>query len=44
LREGAYVLVNGSQMELKGETGALIFKVNEDPVKVDPGADLSHLM
>lgn len=44
LREGAYLLINGSNMELRGETGALIFNSGEEPQELEENCDLSYLL
>lgn len=44
LREGAYVVVNGRNMELKGQTGALIFEHQKTPLEIEAGKDLSYLL
>jgi dipeptidase E len=44
LREGAYLLVNGRQMQLKGTTGALLFQSGEPPKPLAKGDDLGYLL
>lgn len=44
LREGAYLVVNGNSMELKGKTGALIFEHQKTPLEIEAGKDLSYLL
>lgn len=44
LREGAYIVVNGMQAELRGAKGGVIFEADEEPQVVDPGNDISHLL
>ena len=44
LREGAYLLVNGMQMQLKGTTGALLFQSGEPPRTLSGGDDLGYLL
>lgn len=44
LREGAWLVVNGYEMTLKGSTGARLFRQNHDAVEYGGGADLSFLL
>lgn len=44
LREGAYLVVNGDTMKLKGQTGGVIFRHGQEPSEVAVGDNLSHLL
>lgn len=44
LREGAYLVLNGQRMTLKGQTGGLIFRHGQDQVEIATNDDLSHLL
>jgi len=44
LREGAYLVLNGKRMTIKGETGGLIFRHGEDQVEIATDEDLSDLL
>lgn len=44
LREGAMLRVENASIELKGVSGARIFRKGEEPVEVNPGAALNHLV
>ncbi|MFC1600585.1 Type 1 glutamine amidotransferase-like domain-containing protein [Patescibacteria group bacterium] len=44
LREGAYIVVNGQTMELRGQTGGLIFQHEKEPVEIQAGDNLSNLL
>ena len=44
LREGAYIMVNGMNMELKGKTGGLIFSNKNPPIKINEGTNISFLL
>jgi dipeptidase E len=44
LREGAYLLVNGMNMRLKGTTGGLLFEAGKAPRILPEGIDLSYLL
>jgi len=44
LREGCMLLVNGRQMELRGTTGARLFRRQQQPEEFTPPCDLSFLL
>ena len=44
LREGAMLRVEGGSTELKGVSGARIFRRGHEPVETEPGAKLDHLI
>lgn len=44
LREGAMLRVDGSQVVLKGQAGARIFRRGQEPVEALPSADLTDLV
>jgi dipeptidase E len=44
LREGAWLLVEGNSVTLKGATGARVFRRNQPPVEAVPGSDISELV
>jgi dipeptidase E len=44
MREGAWVLVEGDRITLKGASGARIFRRGQSPVEAIPPADLSKLL
>jgi len=44
LREGAYLVLNGEKMTLKGSTGGLIFRHGEKQVEIATDDDLSDLL
>ena len=44
LREGAMVLAENGSCLLKGSSGARIFRRGRDPVEVQPGERLDHLL
>ena len=44
MREGAWVLVEGDSVELKGATGARIFRRGQLPVEVAPPSEISELV
>ena len=44
LREGAMLRVEEGSTELKGVSGARIFRRGHDPVETEPGAKLDHLV
>jgi dipeptidase E len=44
LREGAWLLVEGNSVTLKGATGARVFRRNQPPVEGVPGSDISELV
>jgi peptidase E len=44
LREGPYLVISGQSMQLKGETGGLIFKYDREPLEIASGDELSHLL
>jgi len=44
LREGAYLVLNGQSMTLKGKTGGLIFRHGKQPSEISTGDDLSQLL
>lgn len=44
LREGAMLRVEEGSTELKGATGARIFRRGHEPVETEPGAKLDHLI
>jgi dipeptidase E len=44
LREGAMLRVEESSIELKGVSGARIFGRGHEPVEIEPGAKLNHLV
>ena len=44
LREGAIVRVDGDSMLLSGIAGARIFRRGQEPVELEPGADLAPLV
>lgn len=44
LREGAILRVEESSIELKGVSGARVFRKEYEPVEIEPGAKLNHLV
>ncbi|MCI0490929.1 MAG: dipeptidase PepE [Blastocatellia bacterium] len=44
LREGAMLRVEAGAIELKGVSGARIFRRDHEPVEIEPGAKLNHLV
>jgi dipeptidase E len=44
LREGALLRVERSKTQLKGSSGARLFKRGHDPVELEPGADLDDYL
>jgi dipeptidase E len=44
LREGAWLLVEGNSVTLKGATWARVFRRNQPPVEAVPGSDISELV
>jgi dipeptidase E len=44
IREGAWLLCNGGNVTLKGQTGARIFRRGRAPVEVTPGTEISRLV
>jgi dipeptidase E len=44
LREGSYILVNGMKMELRGNTGGIIFEYGKDQKAVNSGDKLDQLL
>jgi dipeptidase E len=44
LREGAWLLVEGDSVTLKGTTGARIFRRGQSPVEAVPDSDISELL
>ena len=44
MREGAWLVVEGDRVTLKGLTGARIFRRGKDPVETTPISDISELV
>jgi dipeptidase E len=44
LREGAYIVVDGKTMELKGKTGGVLFRYGEENKELKQGDDLNYLV
>jgi dipeptidase E len=44
LREGAMLRVEGSSIELRGSSGARVFRKVHPPVEIEPGAELRDLL
>jgi dipeptidase E len=44
LREGSYIIVNGMKMELRGNTGGVIFEYGKEPKAVNNGDHLDQLL
>jgi len=44
LREGSWLRIRGETAELRGGSGALLFRRGRDTETLRPGADVSHLM
>ncbi|HJX24758.1 MAG TPA: Type 1 glutamine amidotransferase-like domain-containing protein, partial [Chthoniobacterales bacterium] len=44
MREGAWVLVEGDSMMLKGASGARVFRRGHAPVEVSPNSQISELV
>jgi dipeptidase E len=44
LREGAMLCVEGSSVQLRGVSGARIFRRGHSPVETSPGAELRDLL
>lgn len=43
LREGAYIVVSGKEAQIKGTTGGVIFRADQEPQPIHQGDDLSYL-
>jgi dipeptidase E len=44
LREGAWLRVAGEAIQLKGGSGARLFRRDQEPEELTPGSDLSELL
>lgn len=44
LREGSYITVNGTKMEMRGKTGGIIFEYGKEPKPVGNGDNLNQLL
>lgn len=44
LREGSYVVVKGQAMEMKGNTGGIVFRYGKEPQSVNKGDKLDDLL